>query len=157
VEIIPIIVSSLGAVHKRSIEALESLLLCDDKKLKKIGRRLSEEALAGSLEIWRKYAKEMPHEEDRRIEQVTIREVTIAKAGEEEKQDKEEERDKSESEGQPSTNGEEREYDLTDELEIEEIGNEEADDEHTDDEEEEETATRGMEECTSVLSDSDFM
>jgi hypothetical protein len=157
VEIIPIIVSSLGAVHKRSIEALESLLRCDDKKLKKIARRLSEAALAGSLEIWRKYAKEMPHEEDRRIEQVTVREVTIAKAGDKEKQAKDEERDKSESEGQPSTNGEEREYDLTDELEIEEIGNEEADDEHTDDEEEDETAAREMEECTSVLSDTDFM
>jgi hypothetical protein len=72
VEIIPIIVSSLGAVYKRSVEALGNLLLCVDRKLKQIGRRLSEAALAGSLEIWRKYAKEISHEEDRRIEQVTI-------------------------------------------------------------------------------------
>jgi sialic acid synthase SpsE len=36
VEIIPIIVSSLGAVHARSLEALRNLLLCDDKAMKKI-------------------------------------------------------------------------------------------------------------------------
>jgi hypothetical protein len=51
VKIIPIIVSSLGAVYKKSYEALESLLLCEDKVMKKLGRRLSEAAIANSLEI----------------------------------------------------------------------------------------------------------
>jgi hypothetical protein len=37
VEIIPIIVSSLGTAYARSLEVLINLLLCDDKVMKKIG------------------------------------------------------------------------------------------------------------------------
>jgi hypothetical protein len=51
VKITPIIISSLGAVHARSLEALQSLLRRDDKKMKIIRKRLAEAAIAGSLEI----------------------------------------------------------------------------------------------------------
>jgi hypothetical protein len=80
VQIIPIIVSSLGAVYEKSFEALRALLGggCLDKTMKIIGRRLSEAAVAGSLEIWRKYSKEMPHSENGRAEQIMRREITLA-------------------------------------------------------------------------------
>jgi hypothetical protein len=80
VQIIPIIVSSLGAVYEKSFEALRALLGggCLDKTMTIIGRRLSEAAVAGSLEIWRKYSKEMPHPENRRAEQIMRREITLA-------------------------------------------------------------------------------
>jgi hypothetical protein len=42
VEIIPIIVLSLGAIYARSLEALRNLLLCNDIEMKRIGRWLSE-------------------------------------------------------------------------------------------------------------------
>jgi hypothetical protein len=55
VKIIPIIISSLDTVHARSLVTFETLPRCEDKKMKKIGRRPSEAAIAGSLEIWRTY------------------------------------------------------------------------------------------------------
>jgi hypothetical protein len=45
VEIIPMIVSSLGAVHTRSLEALRKLRLSHDKEMKGIARRVSEAAI----------------------------------------------------------------------------------------------------------------
>jgi hypothetical protein len=66
VEIIPIIVSSLGAVHARSIEARRNLLLCNDKEMKRIGRQLSETVIIRSMEIWRRYARDIRRTEDAR-------------------------------------------------------------------------------------------
>jgi hypothetical protein len=69
VKIIPIVISSPGAVHAKSLEALQSLLMGDDKKMKIIGRRMSEAAIAESLEIWRKHSRDMPHTEIHRAQQ----------------------------------------------------------------------------------------
>jgi hypothetical protein len=80
VQIIPIIVSSLGAVYHKSFQSLRALLgngYCD-KIMKIIGRRLSEAAVAGSLEIWRKYSRDMPHTDNGRAEQIMLRENTFA-------------------------------------------------------------------------------
>jgi hypothetical protein len=65
-EIILIKVFSLEAVHVRSLEILRKLLLCDDKAMTKSGRRPSEAAMMGSIEIWRRYARDMPYTEDTR-------------------------------------------------------------------------------------------
>jgi hypothetical protein len=59
VEIIPVIVSSLGAVHAQSLQGLKPLILYEDKTTKKMGRRLSEAAIAVSLQLWRGYAQDM--------------------------------------------------------------------------------------------------
>jgi hypothetical protein len=45
-EIISIIVWSLGAAYARSLEPCRHLFLCDDKAMKKAGRQLSEAAMA---------------------------------------------------------------------------------------------------------------
>jgi hypothetical protein len=38
--------------------------------MKKIGKKLSEIAIMGSMEVWRRYGKDMPHEENIRIRQM---------------------------------------------------------------------------------------
>jgi uncharacterized C2H2 Zn-finger protein len=54
-----IIVSSLGAVHLPSLKQLHGILKCDDGKLRKLGRRMSETVISGSIEIWRQFTREM--------------------------------------------------------------------------------------------------
>jgi hypothetical protein len=78
VEIIPIIVLSLEAVHTRPLEAFRNLLLCDDKEMKRIRRRLSEAAIMGSMEILRRYARDMSRTEDARVVRMTTQEAMIA-------------------------------------------------------------------------------
>jgi hypothetical protein len=51
VEIVPMIISSLSTVHAKLLEALRSLLLCDDRAMKKIEKRPSEAAIARSTVI----------------------------------------------------------------------------------------------------------
>jgi uncharacterized protein YpuA (DUF1002 family) len=46
--------------------------------MKIVGRKLSEAALAGSLEIWRKYSKDIPHAQSHGAEQILTRESTYA-------------------------------------------------------------------------------
>jgi hypothetical protein len=53
--VIPIVVSSFGAVYTESMKLLKKLLKCEDKKLKKIGRRMSDAVIIGSFEIWKEY------------------------------------------------------------------------------------------------------
>jgi hypothetical protein len=64
VEIILIIVSSLGAIHARSLEALRNFFFCNDKKIKRIARPLSQTLIVRSIEIWRRYPRDMPPTEE---------------------------------------------------------------------------------------------
>jgi hypothetical protein len=57
-----IIVSSLGAIYMQSLIDLHTVLRCDDRQLKKLGRRMSEAVIRGSMEIWRQFAQRMSHE-----------------------------------------------------------------------------------------------
>jgi hypothetical protein len=78
VEIILVIVSSLGAVNPESLEALRTLLFYGDKGMRKIGRQLSEAVITGSFRIWRGYARNMNHGEDPRIGRIAEQEAVIA-------------------------------------------------------------------------------
>jgi hypothetical protein len=49
-----VIISSMGAVWKQSLKDLQKLLKCDDRKLNKLGREMSEVVIKGSMEIWRR-------------------------------------------------------------------------------------------------------
>jgi hypothetical protein len=51
VRVTAIIVSSLGAVYMQSLKDLHTVLRCDDRRLKQLGRRMSEAVLRGSMEI----------------------------------------------------------------------------------------------------------
>lgn len=52
-EILPIVVSALGAVYKRTASEIARIIKPSKRRLKKILRRLSKTAIAGSYEIWR--------------------------------------------------------------------------------------------------------
>jgi hypothetical protein len=52
-----VILSSLGAVYMQSLIDLHTVLRCDDRQLKKLGRRMSEAVIRGSKEIWRQFAQ----------------------------------------------------------------------------------------------------
>jgi hypothetical protein len=59
VRVTAIIVSSLGAVYERSLKDLQMVLGCTDKEIGKLGRKMSEAAILGSMEIWRQNAREI--------------------------------------------------------------------------------------------------
>jgi hypothetical protein len=53
VRVTAVIVSSMGAVYTSSLMTLLLLLKCSDRQISELGRKMSETALIGSLEIWR--------------------------------------------------------------------------------------------------------
>jgi hypothetical protein len=78
--IIPVIVSSMGAVYGESMKALKQLLKCQDKGLRKLGVQMSTTVIIGSHEIWREFVRERKNEdveEDRKeeVDEVYEREV----------------------------------------------------------------------------------
>jgi hypothetical protein len=61
VRVTAVIVSSLGAVYMQSSKNLHTMLRCGDRQLRKLGLRMSEAVIRGSMEIWRQFAQ-MSHE-----------------------------------------------------------------------------------------------
>ena len=59
VNVTAVIVSSMGAVHPQTLKDLRAILQCGSRDLQMLGRRMSDAAIAGSLEIWRKMAQRM--------------------------------------------------------------------------------------------------
>jgi hypothetical protein len=81
------IVSSLGAVHLPSLRQLHGILKCDDRQLRKLGRRMSETVISGSIEIWRQFAREMDRVEGNQ-EAVQLVEAEVAQQALEEEADR---------------------------------------------------------------------
>jgi hypothetical protein len=46
----------------QSLKDFHTVLRCDDRQLKKLGLRMSEAVIRGSMEIWRQFAQRMSHE-----------------------------------------------------------------------------------------------
>jgi hypothetical protein len=123
VKIIPIIVSSLGAVYPDTLTELGEILKCNEKEKKKLGRRISEAALMGSFRMWRGHMKELAQAEDRRVgafarleESWANEEVAI---DDEVEQGQEAERaQRSEARGESRGEGDEP-HDLSDEIVVE--------------------------------------
>jgi hypothetical protein len=61
VRVTAVIVSSLGTIYMQSLKDLHTMLRCDNRQLKKLGRRMSEAVIRGSMEIWRQFVQ-MSHE-----------------------------------------------------------------------------------------------
>jgi hypothetical protein len=57
VRVTAVIMSSLGAVYMQSLKDLHTVERCDDPQLKKLGQRMSEAVIRGSMEIWRQFAQ----------------------------------------------------------------------------------------------------
>jgi hypothetical protein len=62
VRVTAVIVSSMGAVYDKSLKDLQKVLGCTDREMKKLGRKMSEAVISGSMEIWRRNAKEFREE-----------------------------------------------------------------------------------------------
>jgi hypothetical protein len=135
VAIIPVIVSSLGAVHGKTLELLDQLLKDNVRETKVLGKRLSEAAIMGSFRLWRRYMENRMRTEDQRNEpEVVRREARLAR----EEQDREDiEQEQEQEEGEEEVRERRREgveevveirgeeaYDLSEELEGEEADDE---------------------------------
>jgi hypothetical protein len=112
VNVTAVIVSSMGAVHPQTLKDLRAILQCGSRDLQMLGRRMSDAAIAGSLEIWRKMAQRMErgHPEEPGEQDLIERERREAIESEiaEEEQRAEEERS-SEEDAEGSTMEERRE------------------------------------------------
>jgi hypothetical protein len=122
VQIIPVIVSSLGAIHAESLDELEGFFSCSVKAKKKLGRQLSNAAIMGLFRLWRCYTQDMVRADDPQVGEFAAQEAVLA--GKEQAIGQINEDQEAGSERVDDTGGEsEREYeephDLTDEIETE--------------------------------------
>jgi hypothetical protein len=83
VRVTVVIVSSMGAVYGPSLKDLQKVLRCNNQELRKLGRKMAEVTVVGSMEIWRQYAKDIQkgtreeanqliEEEVRELDQVAV-------------------------------------------------------------------------------------
>jgi hypothetical protein len=66
----PIIVSSLGAVLKKSLACLNTLLGCDKKYINKLGTWMSEHVIMGSFKLWIDIQKKSEHNHNRKSQEI---------------------------------------------------------------------------------------
>jgi hypothetical protein len=59
VRVTAVIVSSMGAVYNESLKELQKVLKCNTKEMRKLGKKMSETVIVGSMEIWRQNAHEI--------------------------------------------------------------------------------------------------
>jgi hypothetical protein len=64
VRITVVIVSSMGAVYDRSLKDLQKMPKFTNREIRKLGKKMSETVLMGSMEIWRQNAHEIRREND---------------------------------------------------------------------------------------------
>jgi hypothetical protein len=76
IRVTAVIVSSMGAVDVPSMKDLQKVLKCNDRELKKLGRRMSETIVLGSMKIWRQTTRNigagMNDEVNRLIEEEAV-------------------------------------------------------------------------------------
>ena len=104
--IIPVVVTSLGIVYKRSAQLMKQILKMTDEETKRMKKRLSIAAIKGSYEIWRRYAIGRREEEERREKEEEVEEGLVDPL-DEEREDEEEEEEVYEMEPMPVTEMEE--------------------------------------------------
>jgi hypothetical protein len=100
----PIIISSLGAIHNESITHLRSILRCKDKDLKKLGIRMSEQAIMGSFKLWIEFQKINNHRYNKQEEEEIILANQENIENLENEENHEEEEDKEEETGEQEIN-----------------------------------------------------
>jgi hypothetical protein len=59
IRVTAVIVSSMKAVYGPSLKDLQKVLGCSDREMRKLGRKMSETVILGSMEIWRQNAREI--------------------------------------------------------------------------------------------------
>jgi hypothetical protein len=66
----------MGAIYNQSLKDLQKVLGCTDRKMKKLGRRMSEAVIMGSMEIWRQNAREIRRGDDEDANALVAEEAT---------------------------------------------------------------------------------
>jgi hypothetical protein len=51
-------------MNSPSLKDFQKVLRCNDKEMQKVGKRMSETAIVGSMEIWRHNAKKLNEEQE---------------------------------------------------------------------------------------------
>jgi hypothetical protein len=80
VRITAVIVSSMGAVYNQSLKDLQKVIGCTDQKIRKLGRKMSETVIMGSMEIWRHHAHETEREPEHEANAMVEEEVALLDA-----------------------------------------------------------------------------
>jgi hypothetical protein len=80
VRITAVIVSSMGAVYNQSLKNLRKVMGCTDQKIRKLGRKMSEVVIIGSMEIWRQNAPEIEREPENEANALVEEEVALLDA-----------------------------------------------------------------------------
>jgi hypothetical protein len=111
VNLTAVIISSMGAVYPRSLRDLQMILGCNDRETRKLGKRMSDAALAGSMRIW----FDVMRNRDQRVRYGKEGDTLIAQEVEEvntpgrvEDERREEEEDETEDESERDRRGERR-------------------------------------------------
>jgi hypothetical protein len=126
--IIPVIVSSLGAVHGKTLELLDQLLKGNVRETKVLGKKLSNAAIMGSFRLWRCYMENRMRSGDQRNEPVIVRREMRLVVEEQERERVEQEQEQEEGDEELRARGREDveevvevrgegDYDLSEELE----------------------------------------
>jgi hypothetical protein len=76
----------MGAVYEKSLKDLEQVLRCRDQEIRKLGYRMSETVILGSLEIWRQNAREIQIDTDDEANAILREEATRLEGADIEKQ-----------------------------------------------------------------------
>jgi hypothetical protein len=80
VRITAVIVSSIGVIYNQLLKEQQKVLGCTDRKMKKLGRRMSEAMSMGSMEIWRQNAREIRRGDDEDANALVAEEIDLLEA-----------------------------------------------------------------------------
>jgi hypothetical protein len=78
VRLTSVIVSSMGAVFGEPLRRLKTVLRCEDRQMNRVGRKMSDAALIGSMQIWQLSAKEIARESVRARGEEEYVEIDVA-------------------------------------------------------------------------------
>jgi hypothetical protein len=65
----------MGAVYKESLRDLQTVLKCNERELRKLGRKISETVIMGSMEIWRHSAHEIQRDTNKEVRMLIEEEI----------------------------------------------------------------------------------
>jgi hypothetical protein len=70
----------MGVVHNQSLKDLQKMMGCTDQKIWKLGRKMSEAVIMGSMEIWRQNAHEIVRRPEDEANALVEQEVALLDA-----------------------------------------------------------------------------
>jgi hypothetical protein len=75
IRVTAVIVSSIGAIYLQSLIDLQKVLRYSDQKMRKLGRKMSETVITGSIEIWRTNTREIESGTEEKVNRMIAVEI----------------------------------------------------------------------------------